>query len=58
MDCFFSKGSTILKKQNLYDTITVNRPFLQITINLKRLTSLCLKKKDLKEKNLIVMLVP
>ena len=21
MDCFFSKGSTILKKQNLYDTI-------------------------------------
>lgn len=32
MDCFFSKGSTILKKQNLYDTIIVNRPFLHLLI--------------------------
>ncbi len=32
MDCFFSKGSTILKKQNLYDTIIVNRPFLHLLV--------------------------
>jgi len=32
MDCFSSKGSTILKKQNLYDTIIVNRPFLHLLV--------------------------
>lgn len=32
MDCFFGKGSTILKKQNLYDTIIVNRPFLHLLV--------------------------
>ena len=32
MDCFFSKGSTILKKQHLYDTIIVNRPFLHLLV--------------------------
>ncbi len=32
IDCFFSKGSTILKKQALYDTILVNRPFLHLLV--------------------------
>ena len=32
LDCFHSKGLTILKKQNLYDTIAVNRPFLHLLI--------------------------
>ena len=32
LDCFFSRGSTILKKQSLYDTILVNRPFLHLLI--------------------------
>ena len=32
MDCFFGKGSTILKKQNLHDTIIVNRPFLHLLV--------------------------
>lgn len=32
LDCFNSKGLTILKKQNLYDTIAVNRPFLHLLI--------------------------
>ena len=32
LDCFHSKGLTILKKQNLYDTISVNRPFLHLLV--------------------------
>lgn len=32
LDCFFGKGSTMSKKQNLYDTILVNRPFLHLLI--------------------------
>jgi small subunit ribosomal protein S7 len=32
LDCFYSKGLTILKKQNLYDTISVNRPFLHLLV--------------------------
>lgn len=32
LDCFFGKGSTIAKKQSLYDVILVNRPFLNLLI--------------------------
>lgn len=32
LDCFLGKGSTMAKKQALYDTILVNRPFLNLLI--------------------------
>lgn len=32
LDCFFGKGSTIAKKQSLYDVILINRPFLNLLI--------------------------
>jgi ribosomal protein S7 len=30
LDCFLGKGSTIAKKQSLYELILVNRPFLHL----------------------------
>ncbi len=30
LDCFFSKGLSILKKRSLYKTITANRPFFHL----------------------------
>lgn len=32
VDCFNSIGLTIAKKQNLYNTITVNQPFLHLLV--------------------------